>query len=295
VPLGASPQRSSTSSFRVLPLVRLCNRVQVLPMPRACCLKSALHATAIAIAATTAPTAPTLAPPSALRLHHHPRSPVRTSVPPLPPTHPGTHLAPFATHPHLLGAFAALRPGRALYLEVFTCASTATTRFDTILMVQESNPYRHGVGTDMVRSRPGGWVGQGGGGWGVGGGGVGGGPGVPTLLTSVQVLNSPAGVNAGPVPLHTSHPYPTQCPAHALSCSRHQHHNRLRPSPYCCAPPSIYSAALTMGALPPWEMPLRHPMRAYCCPTLSPSPLWWLRRDGRSQRRQRTCSSSRGE
>ncbi len=44
-----------------------------------------------------------------------------------------------------------MKPGRALYLEVYTCSAATVTQFDTVIMVQASNPYRHGVGADMVR------------------------------------------------------------------------------------------------------------------------------------------------
>jgi hypothetical protein len=47
--------------------------------------------------------------------------------------------------------FDSLPSGRRLYLEVSTCAPANATRFDTVLLAQRGNPYRHRIEDDMVR------------------------------------------------------------------------------------------------------------------------------------------------
>ena len=47
--------------------------------------------------------------------------------------------------------FAALPAGQWWWLEVTTCGFNNETTFDTVLLIQNANPYRHGI-VDAVRS-----------------------------------------------------------------------------------------------------------------------------------------------
>ena len=50
-------------------------------------------------------------------------------------------------------AFSTLAPGMSWYLVVRTCGTLLETTLDTLILLQNSNPYRHGIAADVVSVR----------------------------------------------------------------------------------------------------------------------------------------------